>query len=362
MYRHLIPALALLGLSLGAAPLAAQSQPRTEGDQSQPQRRAYLGAEVEASPPDQQQQGVAVEAVSPNGPAARAGLRSGDVITQVGSRTVEDYSDLSRALGHYEPGDRVRVHVQRNGQERTFTVSLGDRRVARMPQADEDSRSGQGQYGRDEGTAGQGRVLQRLGERIRQLEERFQEADRSGQSGRERQGAYLGVQTRQATRDEGGNQYGNAEEGVLVGDVESDSPAAEAGIRRGDVITSVDGERVSSPQDLRQAVRQAGAGHRVTIRVLRNGQPLELRTRLERASSGGDQGRDLQQLERRVEELEGRIREEARQGQSDRGDNPTDQAREYRRLENRLQRLEERIQERQRENSRRDDNQRENDR
>ena len=358
MYRHLIPALALVGLSLGAAPLPAQSQgERTQRDQAQHQQRAYLGAQVEASPPDQQQQGVAIEALSPNGPADRAGLRNGDVITQVGSRTVEDYSDLSRALGHYEPGDRVRVHVERNGQERTFTVTLGDRRSARLPRADEEGRSGQGQYGREEGAAGQGRVLQRLGERIRDLEERFQEADRSGQ---ERQGAYLGVQARQWRPEESGNQYGTTEEGVLVGDVDPNSPAAEAGLRRGDVITRIDGQEVSSPQELRQAVREAGAGRRVSIRVLRNGQPVQLRARLDVASAGSDQGRDLQRLQRRVEELEGRIREEARQSQAERGDNQSDEAREYRRLENRVQRLEDRIRERERESGQRDDRRQDN--
>jgi hypothetical protein len=118
------------------------------------------------------------------------------------------------------------------------------------------------------------------------------------------------------------------------------------------VITSVDGKSVSSPQELRQTIRQARAGRRVAIRVLRNGQPMQVRARLENASAGSDQGRDLQQLERRVEELERRLREEGRQNQFDRGDNTNDQTREFRRLENRLQRLDDRIRDRERDNDR----------
>lgn len=58
--------------------------------------------------------------------------------------------------------------------------------------------------------------------------------------------------------------------GVLVGQVEPDSPAAKAGIQVGDLITSVDGERVDSARDISRAIRRKKAGDSVKLDVTRD--------------------------------------------------------------------------------------------
>jgi S1-C subfamily serine protease len=79
----------------------------------------------------QQPTGVVIRDVVPNGPAAAAGLRPGDVIIRVGETPIEDRADLEYALStQYKPGDTVPVTVIRDGREQTVQVRLGDRPTA----------------------------------------------------------------------------------------------------------------------------------------------------------------------------------------------------------------------------------------
>ena len=64
--------------------------------------------------------------------------------------------------------------------------------------------------------------------------------------------------------------------GVLVSDVTKDTPAAKAGVRRGDVIMSVDDHKVRTTGELRNAVAAAGANRTVRVRILREGKELQL--------------------------------------------------------------------------------------
>jgi serine protease Do len=71
--------------------------------------------------------GAVVMEIDPDGPAARAGIQSGDVITAIGSAEVEDSGDLLGELRRYQPGDTVQLTVDRNGQVRRVAVNLGER-------------------------------------------------------------------------------------------------------------------------------------------------------------------------------------------------------------------------------------------
>ena len=71
--------------------------------------------------------GAVVVNVDPDGPAARAGIQSRDVITAVSSAEVEDSGDLLGELRRYQPGDTIELRVDRNGQERRILVTLGER-------------------------------------------------------------------------------------------------------------------------------------------------------------------------------------------------------------------------------------------
>lgn len=85
------------------------------------------------------------------------------------------------------------------------------------------------------------------------------------------QGGYLGVQVQDVSRALQRARDLPTEEGALVSRVEDDSPADKAGIRRGDVITEVDREKIDNSQDLIKAVRGMDAGSRARVTLWRSG-------------------------------------------------------------------------------------------
>jgi serine protease Do len=74
--------------------------------------------------------------------------------------------------------------------------------------------------------------------------------------------------------------------GVLVTEVDADGPAGKAGLKAGDVILAFNGQEISDGSDLRRAVRDAENGREVTLKVQREGRPLDLSVTL------ADRGRD----------------------------------------------------------------------
>jgi serine protease Do len=92
--------------------------------------------------------------------------------------------------------------------------------------------------------------------------------------GRGRLGARLQPLTEQLA------EYFGAKEGVLVSSVEPDSPAATAGLKAGDVITSVNGRTVDSPRDVTQEIRDAGESKDVEVGVLRDRKTVTLKLQI----------------------------------------------------------------------------------
>ena len=71
--------------------------------------------------------GIEVQAVTPGGPAERAGLRAGDVVVSVDGRAVSEPGDVTDALDGNEPGDSVEVEVERDGARERLDITLGTR-------------------------------------------------------------------------------------------------------------------------------------------------------------------------------------------------------------------------------------------
>lgn len=94
--------------------------------------RAWIGVSISELTPERAAQlrqeaepGVLVQQVVPRGPAARAGLRAGDVLIEVDSRKLEKPTDLIRYLSDKKVGETVSLLVNRGGQRRTLQVKLG---------------------------------------------------------------------------------------------------------------------------------------------------------------------------------------------------------------------------------------------
>jgi serine protease Do len=162
-------------------------------------------------------QGALVSGVDPEGPAARAGLRSGDVILSYNGEALAASDDLPARVAATRPGETARLKVWRDGRETSLEVKVGE-----MP--------GEGPTV----AAVSGEPQGRLGVAVRPLD--ATEAKRLG-----------------------------AEGGVRVERVAG--AAAKAGVRPGDVIVGVNGAPVRGPEDLKRAID--GAGQRIALLVQR---------------------------------------------------------------------------------------------
>ena len=117
------------------SPSNGQSTPQGQTNpQGQSTQQGYLGVGVETVTPALQQQyglsrssGVIVASIDGSGPALKAGIQRGDIITSINGTTVAQQADVVGLIGKLNAGDSVSVIVDRNGQSLTFQVTLAGR-------------------------------------------------------------------------------------------------------------------------------------------------------------------------------------------------------------------------------------------
>lgn len=192
--------------------------------------------------------GVAITRVAEGSPAERAGLKKDDVILRFNGVEVTSVRQLNRLISEVAPDHTVRLTISRGGAEQEVSVTLGRRNegASALPQV----------YG-TQGTAELERRLKELGSNPGLYTMTF---------GNNRR---IGVSTTQLTKQLG-DYFGVPEaRGTLITNVTENSPAAKAGLRAGDVITEVDGEKIGSVADLIRAVNRKNEGE-ITLTIIRN--------------------------------------------------------------------------------------------
>jgi membrane-associated protease RseP (regulator of RpoE activity) len=144
-------------------------------------------------------------------------------------------------------------------------------------------------------------------------------AAHAGPEGRQRPGegrGRIGLQVQPMTPELREHMKAPRDAGVLVVRVDEGSPAAEAGVEVGDVVTKAGGEPVDSPHDLIARVAQAPEGEKLPLEVVRNGKSQTLEVAPQGAPFAGEGlerflpgafHHGFEALERRIEELERRI-------------------------------------------------------
>ncbi|MET0876620.1 MAG: Do family serine endopeptidase [Tardiphaga sp.] len=200
--------------------------------------RGWIGVQIQPVTQDiadslglKKAEGALVAEPQADGPAAKAGIQSGDVITAVNGTPVKDARELARTIGGFAPGNSVKINVLQKGQDKVLNLTLGQLPNTIEAKADVD----QG----DRGNSSRGTNEPRLG----------------------------------LTVAPSSSVAGAGKDGVVVTEVDPKSPAAERGFKEGDVLLEVAGKSVASPNDVREAIVAARADNKnsVLIRVRSGG-------------------------------------------------------------------------------------------
>jgi membrane-associated protease RseP (regulator of RpoE activity) len=230
-------------------------------------KRAYFGVSLREDVKSDEG-GALVENVVDDSPADKAGLKEGDVIIAFGGDVVRGPARVTQKLRSSKPGDKVNFDVRRDGRVQKLTVELGERSFSAWK-----VRSGDlGQL--DEN---QQRELEKT---LKGLDEKLPELGRIGKMqlyspGRRgmfyfgRHKPLLGVEMIDTTPELREALGGTKGAGVLVGKVLAGSAAEKGGVRVGDLILSVDGEKIADPGDLGEAIGKR-EGKAIDLEIVRD--------------------------------------------------------------------------------------------
>ena len=193
-------------------------------------RRGWIGVQIQSVTSDIAEglglkgtEGALVAEPQADSPAAKAGVVAGDVITALNGHPVKDAHDLAKQIGSMTPGTTAKLTVWRKGEEKSFSLTLGElpkSREARATNSNSDSKRAE---------------LPKLG----------------------------------MTVAPAGEVAGSGSEGVVVTAVDPEGVASEHGLKGGDVILEVGGSKVATPEEMRKAIGEAqkNGKHAVLMRV-----------------------------------------------------------------------------------------------
>ncbi|CAH2601960.1 putative periplasmic serine endoprotease DegP-like [Rhodovastum atsumiense] len=216
--------------------------------------RGYLGVESQPVTPEMatalhlpdatKRGGALVSGVEPDSPAAKAGLQPGDVVQAVDGRSVATPRDLAIDIAALPPGSTTRLDIIRDGTPQSLSATLAT------------------------------------------LHDHNQPAPDAGKPERQGLGVALAPLTPQLR---GQLELPTRTQGAVVVEVQPDSPAAQAGLREGDVLLGVGGHQIRSPEDAAAAIRSATTGQeqKVALRILRDGHTAFVAVNLARTSGKG---------------------------------------------------------------------------
>jgi len=213
--------------------------------------------------------GVAITQVIKDSPAEKAGLKKDDVIVRFEGDSVTSVRKLNRLVSEVAPDQTAKLVISRGGSEQEVAVTVAKRNGSMNTMGNFSFKGLDKLEGLDK--------LKELG-KLKDFDKMMPPgADVWSWEGQDKDGMVLafgnhrriGVSTVQLTKQLA-DYFGISDgKGVLVTSVTEDSPAAKAGLRAGDVITAIDGEKVEGAGDLARGINKKKDGD-VTITLIRD--------------------------------------------------------------------------------------------
>jgi serine protease Do len=207
--------------------------------------RGWLGVGIQEITPElaktfglENKKGALISQVFPSGPAAKGGIQSGDVVTELNGKAIDSQSALTRAVASVPPGSKVKLKYLRDGKEQTTEVTVTERDEERIATGD---------------------------------------FEREGDS--EASGSIVGLKVAPITPEIAQRIGVNQGEGLLVSDVGSGSAAEAAGVQPNDVLLELQRRPMTGIDAFRKVSKGVKSGDTVLFRVRRGGSALYLAAR-----------------------------------------------------------------------------------
>jgi S1-C subfamily serine protease len=242
-------------------------------------RRARLGVKVNLRARDTDSIGAYVDAVTPGGPAAKAGIRSGDIITRLDGKSLLDEPVGPRVKGQSLPGLRLIELAARLDPDDTVAVELRrgkERKTVSVVTGADDGLFVQGLKGPDEFALRLNRGGYPVPPSALAL---VRDPDFRVLLG----GGLADVELAPLNPDLG--QYFGTSDGILVISVPRDTPL---GLKGGDVVLAVDGRKPSSPSHLLRILRSYDRGESFKLDIMRNRKRETVVGRLAESGNGSE--------------------------------------------------------------------------
>ncbi len=210
--------------------------------------------------------GVEISRIEENSPAAKAGLKVGDVVLEYNGQRVEGMEQFGRFVRETPVGREVKLLISRDGNQQTIMATVGARKdtlgSVRVFNAPADMREFQFN-------------MPELKFPMPDMPQVFQSSRTS----------LLGIETESLSPQLA--EFFGVKNGALVRSVIKDSAAEKAGIKAGDVITKVEQESIDSPSELSSAIRSARSKNTVAVQIMRDHHEMTMNVAVDHSKSEG---------------------------------------------------------------------------
>jgi len=208
-----------------------------------------------------EERGVEVSSLAEDGPAAKAGVKQGDVVLEFNGQPVEGTAQFQRLVRETPVGRQVKIAVWRSGAALSLTATVGENRQTTV-------------FGPGDGSwnFSMPEIPAMPNIDIPQFQMSLQNP-------------MLGIVGEPLGREEQLAEFFGVQEGVLVRSVKKGSAADKAGIKAGDVITKVDDSKVATSAEITRALRGLKSKKTFGVTVVRNKKEMPLTVTMESTGS-----------------------------------------------------------------------------
>jgi len=217
---------------------------------------------------DNNEKGAKIEEISANGAAAKAGLKVDDIIMAIDKKEITKENSILKILSDYKPNDKVKVKYERDGKTSTVNVILDSNKLKKSV------RTGFRTFGFNDAPPPPA-ALHELRESLKGMgnmnikgDFNFEDAQGNFFMGNRKPRFGLDIEDTEAAN------------GVKILEVDSDTPAATAGLEKNDIITSINGVKVSNVDELKAQLKDVKEGSLYKLELLRNGAKKDVEVKI----------------------------------------------------------------------------------